>query len=175
MKDSNDLLILDCESSGLSEHSYPISIGVSGPDGQVWYWMICPLEDWDEWDSFAEAIHGIDREQLTQQGRDAFLVAREMNAVFKGKSIYSDSRWDSHWIKKLFDDSGVKMAFSIKTLLDVLSTKEKEEYENWVESNKLTHHPVQDATRIRNYVLENNISLISSSDQGQYPHTPSPC
>lgn len=111
-----DKLCLDVESSGLSDEAYPVSIGVAGPDKQQWSWMICPLEDWDYWDEFAEDVHGISRETLIEEGRDAFLVCKEMNAIFAGKQLAVDSPWDVEWVNRLFYDTGVKPSFKIVRL-----------------------------------------------------------
>ncbi len=146
---SSQVVVLDCEASGLSDESYPISIGVCGPDMQSWYWLICPLEDWEYWDSFSETIHGIERDVLLEQGRDAFLVAREMNAIFKGLSLTVDSEWDSFWVKKLFEDSGVKMGFDINFVAALLSTEQQADYTEWAQSSELSHHAMQDAAVIR--------------------------
>lgn len=147
------LLILDCEASGLSEDSYPISIGICGADSP-WFWMITPMEDWEHWDELSEAVHGIDREQLYQFGRDAFLVAREMNAIFKGQTLYCDSTWDLKWVKRLFNDSGVKPSFEISCIESHMTEEQKYDYHVWVEESHMIHHPVQDAEKIRDYVIE---------------------
>lgn len=151
------VLILDCEASGLGDESYPISIGICGHETQPWYWMISPMEGWDYWDDVAETIHGIEKEYLHEYGRDAFLVARDMNALFRGMTLYCDSPWDEFWIKKLFEDCGVLMSFSLVWLQKTLTEKECEAYSQWVESAPMTHHPVDDARRIRDYLVSNSL------------------
>lgn len=151
------VLILDCEASGIGEESYPISIGICGNEIQPWFWMICPMEGWDHWDEVAESIHGIEKDYLQEYGRDAFLVARDMNAIFRGMTLYCDSMWDEFWIKKLFDDCGVLMSFNLVWLQKKLTEEEKEEYSAWVEAASMTHHPVEDARKIRDYMLSKSL------------------
>jgi hypothetical protein len=150
---AHDMVVLDCESSGLSDASYPITIGACGPDLQSWYWVISPLEDWDYWDSFAEGVHGISHATLLEQGRDAFLVAREMNAVFKGLGLVVDSQWDKFWIQKLFEDSGVKMAFTLHVATSLMTEAQVSSYEAWMEKESLSHHAMEDAAVIREQLM----------------------
>lgn len=150
---TRDMVVLDCEASGLSDASYPITIGACGPDMQSWYWVISPMEDWDYWDAFSEGIHGITHSTLMEQGRDAFLVAREMNAVFKGLVLVIDSQWDKFWVQKLFEDSGVNMAFTLQVASSLMTEAEVERYEAWTEEESLSHHAMEDAAVIREHLL----------------------
>ncbi len=113
-----NIIILDIEASGLSEHSYPIEIGTCARGEQAQSWLIQPMNDWTFWDSFAEEnIHHISREQLRTDGLPAASVANTLNKLFKGETLYVDSLYmDTFWIDVLFMDAGVKRAFNVEFL-----------------------------------------------------------
>ncbi|MBD8615182.1 hypothetical protein IFT69_15925 [Pseudomonas putida] len=148
----NDVLTLDIEASGLTAESYPVSIGVAGND-QAWIWYVTPLGEWVEWCEIAAGIHGIDRDFLLSQGRDPFLVAREMNAIFKGRSLMVNSEWDQGWLAKLFDESSVRCAFEVKRLDQVFAASVCHSINDAFESAEVPHEADKDATVLREAIL----------------------
>lgn len=112
---------MDVESSGseADKGSFPVSIGVAGPEGRSWGRLICPLEYWTHWDDAAEELHGLSRDKLIDDGQDPFLVCRSMNLEFKGQTLLIDAGSDKRWVDKLFNDVGVKRAFEIVNITDV--------------------------------------------------------
>ena len=144
------IIALDCESSGLAEDSYPISIGVYGDSGLRSSWLIEPLVDWTHWCENAEMIHGINRETLIEVGRDPWLVARELNSCFKGLTLYCDSDWDKVWVAKLFDDVDVKMAFNLVNIYDILNSKEQSLFVDEMARLERSHVADEDAEDICN-------------------------
>lgn len=148
------LYTLDMESSGhaMSDDSYPISIGVSGPCGRLWHWLIKPAEEWDSWDEIAEEIHGIGREDLEEGGWDSFLLCRELNRTFSGKVLVVDSFADLLWSKKLFDATGVSMSFDIAHLSSVLEPAEAQRVMGVIENTEWPHKADEDARLLRNAI-----------------------
>lgn len=118
---SNLRLVMDVESSGseADKGSFPVSIGVAGPEGRSWGRIICPLEYWTHWDDAAEELHGLSRDKLIDDGHDPFLVCRSMNLEFKGQTLLIDAVSDKRWVDKLFNDVGVQRAFEIMIITDV--------------------------------------------------------
>jgi hypothetical protein len=110
---ANDLLVIDVKASGSTDQAYPISIGVAGPDAQTWLWLIYPLETWGAWDGTDDASHGITWSQTLEQGRDGFIVCKEMNAVFKGLSLISYSASAKTLIEKLFRELSIGLSFDV--------------------------------------------------------------
>lgn len=112
---------MDVESSGseADRGSFPVSIGVAGPEGRSWGRIICPLEYWTHWDDAAEEQHGLSRDKLIDDGHDPFLVCRSMNLEFKGQTLLIDAGSDKLWVDKLFNDVGVKRAFEIVNITEV--------------------------------------------------------
>lgn len=112
---------MDVESSGskADSGSFPVSIGVAGPEGRSWGRLICPLEYWTHWDDAAEELHGLSRDMLIDDGHDPFLVCRAMNHEFKGLTLLTDAGSDKRWVEKLFHEVGVKRAFEIENITDV--------------------------------------------------------
>ncbi len=150
-----ELLTVDCESSGLHADSYPISIGVAGPDNQTWSWLVCPLEQWTYWDEYAEeAYHNIPRSQLIEQGRDPFLLCRELNAIFDTKVLVSDSPWDKVWLEKMFSDCNVKMGFTVLHLQDIFEHSVTNAIFDKLDAGPISHVAREDAQRLRSTVLE---------------------
>ena len=146
----DDLLTLDVEASSYNnDDSYPVSIGIAGAGAQTWYRLVCPLEDWCDWDPVAEVMHGIERETAITHGRDAFLVAREMNAMLQGRTLLVDSPWDIRWMAKLFDDVGVKMAFKIELFDSHFSSATTAEVYAKIESLEWPHVANEDAALLR--------------------------
>lgn len=105
------MYILDIEASGLGPDSYPIEIAWCSLDGErSWSALINPdsAGDWEDWDEYAEeAIHGIAREQLRREGRDAVTVARELEQQLGGEEVFSDAvPFDDFWLRRLFGVAG---------------------------------------------------------------------
>lgn len=151
---ASELLTLDVEASGLSNDSYPISIGIAGSENQSQYWLICPMEDWTYWDEFAEDKHGISRDHLIEHGRDAFLVAREINALFRGMTLIVDSTWDAIWVDRLFADLGINKSFEIKHISDVAPKAMSDLIFDEIETIEWDHNAAADAMRLRGIILK---------------------
>ncbi|AYG48439.1 hypothetical protein DV532_29860 (plasmid) [Pseudomonas sp. Leaf58] len=148
--DLAELLTLDIEASSYNnDESYPVSIGIAGPGGQTWYRLVCPLEHWDDWDPVAEILHGIERETIITHGRDAFLVARELNAMLAGKTLIVDSPWDIQWMKKLYDDVDVSQAFSVLLFSDHLPAQTVAKIHEQIEVLNWPHVANEDAVLLR--------------------------
>jgi hypothetical protein len=87
--------------------------------------LVKPPLHWDMppvWDPDAEKLHGISLEQLHEQGRPPFEVARRMNDVLAGRELFSDAPADDErWLRIIFDEAGLDPAFTIRrTHADVL-------------------------------------------------------
>lgn len=120
-------LILDIEASGFGKGSYPIEIGLAMPDQQVHSFLIKPEPDWTHWDTEAEEIHGLSREQLQQEGLSIGLVATTLNELLEGQVAYSDGwGFDSSWLSLLFYTANQKQTFRLETLTRILSEKQLE-------------------------------------------------
>jgi hypothetical protein len=152
-----DRLVMDIEASGLADESYPISIGVAGAEGQSWSWLVYPLEDWQYWDEFSEDIHGIARSQLLQDGRDGFIICRDMNAIFAGKTLIVDSEWDQFWINRLFSELSVRMAFTVRHMDSVLDQPISRRVNELMEFIDWPHKALDDAKLL--------LSLIESAEK----------
>lgn len=114
--------ILDIEASGFGAHSYPIEIGLVRADGWRYCSLIVPQPDWTHWDSDAERVHGISRAALQSHGRPAAEVARTLNELLAGQTLYSDG-WvvDLPWLRRLFYAVALEPAFELSPLERILS------------------------------------------------------
>lgn len=128
--------VIDIEASGLHAESYPIEVGIVLSNGKTYEALIQPLESWTHWDESAEALHGISREMLKREGRNAFDVCEEINRLCAGKVLFSDCWiYDYSWLQKLFGYTGILPRFQCSPMEAVITEEDlidwaahKEEY-----------------------------------------------
>lgn len=122
MRKAGTPFIIDVEASGFGATSYPIEVGVALNGRDNFCSLILPAPDWTHWDKSAEKIHHIARDVLETYGQPLKTVARELNKLLTGKTVYSDG-WvvDSTWIKTLFYTAGEAMDFWVSPLELILS------------------------------------------------------
>lgn len=115
-KEKNYPLFIDFEASSLGVKSYPIEVAWSMGDGTIESHLIKPdaVEDWTDWDPFAESLHAITREQLAIEGKEPKWVAQRMNEVLEGKVLLTNAyEYDLDWCETLFKASGEYMLFNL--------------------------------------------------------------
>ncbi|MEQ8234665.1 MAG: hypothetical protein RLW61_00170 [Gammaproteobacteria bacterium] len=114
--------VLDIEASGFGAASYPIEVGVVLDDDRRWCSLIVPQPDWTHWSAEAEALHGISRARLQASGRPVGEVARTLNELLAGRTVYSDG-WvvDDRWLRRLFFAAAIEPAFHLSPLEAVLT------------------------------------------------------
>lgn len=121
--------VIDIEASGLHSGSYPIEVGIVMSNGQTYEALIQPFNGWTHWDGKAEALHGISRETLKQEGRSAFEVCEEINRLCAGKTLYSDCWvYDWPWLQKLFAYTSTTPKFQCRSIETILT---EEDLINW--------------------------------------------
>ncbi|MEI7968785.1 MAG: hypothetical protein WCJ69_07355 [Betaproteobacteria bacterium] len=117
--------IIDVEASGFGRGSYPIEIGVVLAAAETHCFLIHPAEHWTHWDSNAESVHHISRDILLRHGKPVESVARRLNELLAGATIFSDA-WghDQSWVALLFEQAGLPQLFRIEALRGLLSDTE---------------------------------------------------
>lgn len=108
--------IVDFEASGLSEHSYPIEVGYSLPDGTSNSMLINPLstsDNWTHWDQQAQLdIHKLTRQTLEQEGMQVVDVCQHLNTVLgQYELVLCDSEWDLFWLGRLYHAAHMRPSF----------------------------------------------------------------
>lgn len=113
---------LDFEASSLDlVCSYPIEVGICLPDGKVHSWLIRPAPLWNDWSESAEAIHGIPRQQLLDEGEDVEVVAQALNDCLTGM-VFSDAwTFDSLWLYQLYKAARIKPGFRLEPISMLLA------------------------------------------------------
>ena len=116
---------MDIEASGFGRHSYPIEIGYVLPDGGGYCTLVRPEAAWTHWDAEAQRLHGISRDAVLLHGRPALEIARHLNQVLRGQTVYTDG-WanDYSWIGTLFSSTigfWLGRAFGGRLIRDVAS------------------------------------------------------
>lgn len=111
------IVTLDMEASSLSNDSYPIQIGYTTINGNVFEtkeFLIKPSCEWDDWDEEAENyIHNISRESL-RDGLDIISTCNLLNSELGNKLIIVDSKkYDEFWLDRLFDAANIRREFEI--------------------------------------------------------------
>ena len=125
---NNKITTLDIEASGIHPDSYPIEIGILLPNGESYCSLIKPTAEWSYWDEKAEAVHGLSRQMVCENGRSVNEVAKTLNQYLEGLTVYSDCRVLDHpWMLRLFEAAGLTPAFSLRDIIYLLS---EEEYDN---------------------------------------------
>lgn len=119
--------IIDLEASGFGRGSYPIEVGIALENREIFSFLIKPEDDWTHWSEEAEQIHGITREQLHAEGMCIEDIARKLNDMLSGQTLYSDAwSFDSSWIGRLYDSAGIVQRFRIETINKLLKPEHVE-------------------------------------------------
>lgn len=119
--------ILDVEASGFGCESYPIEIGLVLEKEDRYCSLILPADHWTHWDMAAQNIHHISRETLMKYGKPVEHVAKELNRILNGLTVYSDG-WvtDKPWVTRLFSEARIRQAFTISPLERILTEPQME-------------------------------------------------
>ena len=159
--------VLDIEASGFGRDSYPIEIGYVLPDGGGYCTLVRPEATWTHWDEEAQRLHGITRDNMLLHGRPALEIARHLNLVLRGQTVYTDG-WanDYSWIGTLFDVADLSPAFHIENLRALLTDSDaarwhqvKDQLEH--ELNLQRHRASSDAR-----LLQMTLRHLRSADPG---------
>ena len=96
------------------------------PDDQAYCSLIKPEPGWVHWDKQAEILHGVSKSVLLEHGKEARLVAEQLNQLLQGKTVYSDA-WgnDMSWISLLFDQVDLLQRFTVDALHKLLSHEQQ--------------------------------------------------
>ncbi|KQS46784.1 MULTISPECIES: 3'-5' exonuclease [unclassified Sphingomonas] len=101
------LVFLDFEASSLGKKSYPIEVAWVFEDGSSESHLIKPAPEWTDWDPAAQAIHGIERRVLEEEGEDHGIVAARMVEVLVGHDLLASApSWDGKWLSTLLRAGG---------------------------------------------------------------------
>jgi hypothetical protein len=107
MPDLPNVVFLDFEASSLSKHGFPIEVAWVFATGEEESHLIRPDPSWTDWDDEAEAIHGISRKRLREEGRLLKDVAERMVSTLAGHALYATApSWDGKWLSKLLRTAG---------------------------------------------------------------------
>lgn len=116
--DKSDQLpcFIDFEASSLDPGSYPIEVAWTDEHGRIESYLINPyaIGGWLDWDPMSQAVHGLSRNYLSQNGKHPQEVAGIMNEKLSGKVLYCDGgEFDNDWCDALFTAVGLKPTFTL--------------------------------------------------------------
>lgn len=101
-------VFVDFEASSLRKNGFPVEVGWVFEDGRSEAHLIRPAPGWSDWDSAAEAIHGLSRERLERDGEPHDVVARVMVERLGGHDLYASApSWDGKWLSLLLRAAGL--------------------------------------------------------------------
>lgn len=102
------IVFLDFEASSLARNSYPIEVAWVFEDGRSRTCLIRPADNWTDWSSEAERIHGIGRDILLAEGVSVEVLAAEMVETLSGHDLYASApSWDGKWLSTLLRAAGL--------------------------------------------------------------------
>lgn len=149
-----DIIVIDCEASGLSEKSYPIEVGVALHDDTFGF-LIKPEPKWTHWGKKAALMHQISRDEL-EDGKSAHDAALYLNSQLRDNTVYSDaSAYEIFWLDKLFKSAKIDRLFDIDSIyslpFDVETyKKEKKKLSSFI----ITHRAENDSYIIRESLIK---------------------
>lgn len=106
---------IDFEASGIAPDSYPIEVAVVSNES-IYSSLIKPAPYWTHWSFDAQDMHGLTQDQLRERGDTPGAVARNMNQLFSGQVLCSDSPQDGFWLDVLFEAADLMPTFELKPL-----------------------------------------------------------
>ncbi|MDY6988574.1 MAG: hypothetical protein SWQ30_11015 [Thermodesulfobacteriota bacterium] len=98
-------LFVDLEASSLSRKSHPIEIAWGSSLDDIESYLISPrnIEEWSDWSTDSEEMHGIDRATLMERGAEPSAICSPFIRACQGCEVYTNNPcWDSMWLYKLF-------------------------------------------------------------------------
>jgi len=119
------IAVIDFEASGLTDESYPISVGVYTPN-EKYYALIKPVKGWTYWSWQAQAeAHKINRPTIERQGKPVQEVAENLNALAEKYTLVCDSSYhDGFWCQRLFTAANSHQGFNIENFQALFSNQE---------------------------------------------------
>jgi hypothetical protein len=106
---------IDFEASGIAPDSYPIEVAVVSNE-TVYSSLIKPARYWTHWSFDAQDMHGLTQDYLLQVGDTPHAVAKQMNQLFSGQVLCSDSPQDVFWFDVLYEAADLRPTFELKPL-----------------------------------------------------------
>lgn len=144
-----ELICIDLEASGLGPDSYPIEVAwVCAESGRHDSFLIDPgsVPGWDFWDEFAEELHGIEPQQLAQEGITAEAACHRLNDALHGCTLICDAYdFDLFWLSRLFESQQMAMAFRLRGIEAVLSPEQRIQYHLLSKTQLRRHRALDDA------------------------------
>lgn len=143
------MIILDIEASSLDiPESYPIQIAwVNIITNEQTSYYIKPEVEWENWDDYAEELHGISRERLENDGQFVDQVVKRLNQELSGKSLFSDGAYyDNFWLDRLFNSSLHRRSVArLDDIRKLIPEKNLQKFEDEFSCLELPHCALEDA------------------------------
>lgn len=138
----------DFEASGIAPDSYPIQVAVVSSESSF-NSLIKPARYWTHWSFDAQDMHGLTQDQLHQEGDTPAAVARNMNQLFSGQVLCSDSPQDGFWLDVLYEAADLIPTFELKPLEEFVGREAASEIYRRLPTTK-HHRALNDAIALMN-------------------------
>ncbi|MGM0785969.1 MAG: hypothetical protein ACQEUM_17885 [Pseudomonadota bacterium] len=146
------ITFLDVEASGLQQpDSYPIEIGWADTLGNSDAFLIRPIDTWSHWDGHAEALHGIPRSRLLEEGITVVDAACRLNDMLGIERVFCDAlAFDGFWLDRLFNAAEMEASFQLVDVFQLYGTLDAERAARMMDilgNTQATHRAREDAER----------------------------
>lgn len=113
--------------------------------------LIRPSHDWTHWDKAAEAVHGISREQLMEEGISVTESALRLDEMLGVETVFCDAlEFDGFWLARLFKAAGMEASFRLADVYELhgaLGAERTARLEDILGSTPPPHRAREDAAR----------------------------
>lgn len=139
---------IDFEASGIAPDSYPIEVAVVSANASF-HALIRPARYWTFWSFDSEDMHGISQDVLHRDGQAPKALAEQMNQLFSGQVICSDSPQDVFWLDTLYEAAELEATFHLRPLESIVGREAASEIFRLLPTRK-HHRALPDATALMN-------------------------
>jgi len=104
----------------LFPESYPIELGWADTLGNGNGFLVRPLGGWIHWNPVVASIHGIQRDELFEQGLPVHEAAARLKDMLGCEVVFCDGlESDQFWLNRFFDAAGVEPSFEWADVLQL--------------------------------------------------------
>jgi len=134
------------DASSWEESAHPVAIAWSLTDGTIKTTLIQPEEDWDDWDTTLEMLHGISQDTLYQRGETTWSVIRELeNDLERPFMLTDDQDRCNALLESLYSSCDRDLSLETGPFQEEVGSTDMED---WYEETAFHHQPCDERVRL---------------------------